>query len=100
MSVWKAVNGKEILPGTRSAMLDSNTIYLTAIEAWRNKVLIDLSPRKFRIQQLEAIASYEKARAGDLCQQQVNNYEDLRRAVEIVMEWHSTWPLKSLSLDF
>jgi hypothetical protein len=61
MSVWKAVNGKEILPGTRSAMLDSNTIYLTTIEAWRDKVLMDLSPRKFRIQQLEAIASYEKA---------------------------------------
>src|SRR5438045_6896489 len=25
MSVWKAVNGKEILPGTQSAMFDSNT---------------------------------------------------------------------------
>jgi hypothetical protein len=49
MSVWKAVNGKEILPSTRLAMLDSNTIYLTTIEAWRDKVLIDLSPRKFRI---------------------------------------------------
>ena len=61
MSVWKAVNGKEILPGTQSAMFDSNTIYLTAIEAWRDKLLMDLSPRKFRIQQLEAIASYEKA---------------------------------------
>ena len=100
MSVWKAVNGKEILPGTQSAMFDSNTIYLTAIEAWRDKLLMDLSPRKFRIQQLEAIASYEKARAGDLCQQQVNNYGDLRRAVEIVEEWHLTWPSRSLRLDF
>jgi hypothetical protein len=33
ISVWKAVNGKETLPRTQSAMLDSNTIYLTAIEA-------------------------------------------------------------------
>ena len=49
MSVWKAVNGKEVLPRTWSAMLDSNTIYLTAIEAWRDKVLLDLSPWKFRI---------------------------------------------------
>lgn len=100
MSMWKAVNGKETLPGTQSAMLDSNTIYLSAIEAWRDKLLRDLLPRKFRIQQLEAIASYEKARANDLCQQQVNNYGDLRRAVEIVKEWHSTWPSKSLRLDF
>ena len=100
MSMWKAVNGKETLPGTRLAMLDTNTIYLTAIEAWRDKLLRDLLPRKFRIQQLEAIASYEKARASDLCQQQVNNYRDLRRAVEIVEEWHSTWPLRSLRLDF
>jgi hypothetical protein len=58
-------------------MLDSNTIYLTAIEAWRDKVLLDLLLRKFRIQQLEAVALYEKARAGNLCQQQVNNYRDV-----------------------
>ena len=77
MSMWKALNGKEVLPGTRSAMLDQNILYLTAIEAWREKLLRDLLPRRFRVQQLEAIASYENARACDFCQQQINNYEDL-----------------------
>jgi hypothetical protein len=33
MSVWKAFNRMEVLPGTRSAMLDQNILYLTAIKA-------------------------------------------------------------------
>ena len=33
MSVWKAFNGKEVLPGNQSAMLDQDILYLTAIEA-------------------------------------------------------------------
>lgn len=100
MSVWKAFNGKEVLPGSRSAMLDQDILYLTAIEAWGEKLLRDLLPRKFKVQQLEAIASYENARACDFCQQQINSYEDLWQAVEIIKEWRLRWPLKSLRLDF
>ena len=55
MSVWKAVNGKETLPGTRSAVLTEDTIYLSSIETWRDKVLLDLLPRKFKIQQLNLV---------------------------------------------
>jgi len=100
MSVWKAVNGKETLPGTQSAVLTEYTVYFSAIKAWRDKVLLDLLPRKFKIQQLEAIASYEKARACDICQQQIVKLEDLWQAIEIVKEWHERWPLRSLRIDF
>src|SRR5271170_8093361 len=55
MSVWKAVNGKETLPGTRSAVLTEDTIYLSSIETWRDKVLLDLLPPKFKIQQLNLV---------------------------------------------
>ena len=55
MSVWKAVDGKETLPGTRSAVLTEDTIYLSSIETWRDKVLLDLLPRKFKIQQLNLV---------------------------------------------
>ena len=101
MSVWKAVNGKETLPGTRSAVLTENTLYLTSIEVWRDKVLLDLLPRKFKIQQLEAIASYEyeKARVCDICQQQIVEKENLVQAIEIVKEWHQRWPSRSLRLE-
>jgi hypothetical protein len=55
MSVWKAVNGKETLPGTRLAVLTEGTIYPSSIETWRDKVLLDLLPRKFKIRQLNLI---------------------------------------------
>ena len=67
MSVWKAFNGKEVLPGTCLAMLDQNILYLTVIEAWREKLLRDLLPRKFKVQQLKAIALYKNARAYNFC---------------------------------
>ena len=68
-SVWKAVAGgkNESLPGTKSAIFDTKNIYYFKLDLWQNEIIQRLLPRKFKITQLQAVASYEKARQADYC---------------------------------
>ena len=62
--------------------------------------MADLLPRKFTVQQLEAVASHEKSRACNVCQQQISSVMDLVQAINIIKEWYQRWPHRSLRLDF
>lgn len=57
-------------------------------------------PRKFKVSQLEAVASYEKARRVDYCPQEIRSRDNLGQAINVVKEWHRRWPLRSLALNF
>ena len=101
-SVWKAVtaSGWEVLPGTKLAVFNVNDLFIFQLEAWRDKTLLNLSPRRFNVSQLQAVASYEKARQADCCPQEIRTREDLCQAIDLIKEWHQRWPSKSLSLNF
>jgi hypothetical protein len=101
-SVWKAVaaNGREALPGTKSAVFNVNDLFLFQLETWRDQTLLDLLPRKFEISQLQAIASYKKAWQADYCPQEIRTRNDLYQALDFIKEWHQHWPSRSLSLNF
>ena len=53
-SIQKAItgSGKESLPGIRSALLDTKSIYYFKLDKWQNKTLLYLLPQKFKITQL------------------------------------------------
>src|SRR5206468_69134 len=89
-SVWKAVaaGGKEVLPGTKSAVFDTDNLFLFQLEAWRDQTLLNLQPQKFSISQLQAIASYEKARQADCCPQEICTSSNLCQAIDLIKEWY------------
>src|SRR5947207_12998089 len=64
-STWKALCGKELLPGVCSTYRTKDTLFMTNIERWRAKVLHDLEPRTFRSVRLLATASHERCRKAD-----------------------------------
>jgi hypothetical protein len=68
-SVWKAVTagGREVLPSTKSAVFNVDNLFIFQLEAWRDQTLLNLSLRRFNVSQLQAVASYEKARQADCC---------------------------------
>jgi len=68
-SVWKAVisSKNKSLPGTKSAMFNTKNIYYFELDLWQDKIIQRLLPRKFKITQLQAIASYKKAWRADCC---------------------------------
>jgi hypothetical protein len=101
-SVWKAVaaSRREALPGTKSAVYNVNDLFLFQLEAWRDQILVDLLPQKFEISQLQAIASYKKARQADYCPQEIRTRNNLHQALDFIKEWHQHWPSRSLSLNF
>ena len=101
-SIWRAVAGNrnESLPGIKSAMFNTNNLYFFELEQWKEQIFLDLSPRKFKVSHLQAVASYEKARQVDCCPHEVRSHEDLRHAIDIINHWHKRWPSKPLSLNF
>lgn len=68
-SVWKAVtnNRKESLPGIKLAIFNTKSIFYFKLDEWQYKTILNLLPRKFKITQLQTVASYEKARQADCC---------------------------------
>jgi hypothetical protein len=46
-TTWKALCGKEQLPGIRSAYFIKGALFMIDIELWKKKVLQDLQPRSF-----------------------------------------------------
>src|SRR6266513_1029572 len=55
-TTWKALCGKEHLPGIRSGYFTKGTLFMINIQLWKEKVLRDLQPRTFRIVSLLATA--------------------------------------------
>jgi len=64
-TTWKALCGKEHLPGIQSAYFTKGALFIVDIELWKQKVLCDLQPRSFRVVSLLATASYEKCQQAD-----------------------------------
>jgi hypothetical protein len=67
MSTWRAVAGKESLPGVRTNIYKAGDIAMSHLTAWELDVLSQLLPRRFNTVKFEAVASYEKCRAADEC---------------------------------
>jgi hypothetical protein len=64
-TTWKALCGKEHLPGIQSAYFIKGALFMVDIELWKQKVLYDLQPRSFQVVSLLATALYEKCRQAD-----------------------------------
>ena len=47
MSTWRAVAGKEFLPGVESAVFEEHEIYMLCLETWKEDLLNFLHPRIF-----------------------------------------------------
>ncbi|KAF2835996.1 hypothetical protein M501DRAFT_997212 [Patellaria atrata CBS 101060] len=80
---YKAVNGKEKLPGSFTAVRDTETF-----------------PREWLVLKLEATASYEKMRASDTQTSEVESGPDLEELMGLIRLWRSNWPNRALTLDF
>ena len=97
-STWRALCGKEHLPGIRSGCYTKETLYMFQIEQWRSEVLSNLQPRTFRVVSLVATASYEKCRQADEFPQELRSVLDLHAVLECLEEWHKKWPQRALTL--
>ena len=97
-TTWKALSGKEQLPGVRSGYYTKDTLFMTDIEEWKQKVLRDLQPRSFRVVSLVAIASHEKCRQSDEFPQELGSILDLDPVLRCLEEWHTQWPQRALTL--
>ena len=85
---------------TKSAIFNTKSICYFELDEWQNETVLHLLPRKFKITQLQAVTSYEKARQANCCPQDIQSPSDLDQALTIIEEWHKRWPLKPLSLNF
>jgi hypothetical protein len=68
-STWRAMTGKESLPGARSSIYAPGGITVDDLFSWKIDILTQLHPRQFESStaKIEAIASYERARVADEC---------------------------------
>jgi hypothetical protein len=96
MSTWRAVAGKESLPGVRTNIYEVGDIAMSHLTAWELDVLTQLHPRRFDTVKFEAVASYEKCRAADECPQQIKGDSDLDLVMKVLQMWHTKWPSKAL----
>ena len=65
MSTWRAVSGKEHLPGVQSREYEQWELRMSLLERWRDELLGDLLPREFRVVRFEAVGSYDRCRASE-----------------------------------
>lgn len=97
-TTWKALSGKEQLPGVRSGYYTKDTLFMADIEEWKQKVLRDLQPRSFRVVSLVATASHERCRQSDEFPQELGSILDLDTVLRCLEEWHTQWPQRALTL--
>jgi hypothetical protein len=97
-TTWKAICGKEQLPGIQSAYLMKGALFMVDIELWKEKVLCDLQPRSFQVVSLLATASHEKCRQADEFPQELSSRLDLNTVLNCLEEWHKQWPQRALTL--
>ena len=99
-STWRAMTGKESLPGARSSIYAPGGITVDDLFSWKLDILTQLHPRQFESSaaKIEAIASYERARAADECPQHIETDSDLDQVMNVLQMWHEKWPKKSLSI--
>jgi len=97
-TTWRALCGKEHLPGIRSGCYTKDTLFMYDIEQWKSEVLSNLRPKTFRVVSLVATASHEKCRQADEFPQELRSILDLDVVVECLEEWHKKWPQRALTL--
>ena len=84
MSSWRAIAGKEQLPGVKSAVLREGSLSLYSIEAWKQEMITRLLPRRFKVVKLEAICSYERCKQLDECPQDITTHSDVYTVLEVL----------------
>jgi len=69
ISVWKAVTSSKnkSLPGIKLAVFNTKNIYYFKLDLWQNETVQRLLLWKFKITQLQAVASYKKGWRADCC---------------------------------
>ena len=98
MSTWRAVAGKEHLPGVQSREYEQWELRMSLLERWRDELLGDLRPKEFRVVRFEAVASYDRCKASDERPQTLRRSSDLYTVIDVLKSWHQRWPRKQLSL--
>jgi hypothetical protein len=97
-TTWRAICGKEHLPGVRSGGYTKDTLHIFDIEQWKQEVLSDLQPRIFRVVSLVATASYERCRQADEFPQELRSTLDLDAVLGCLEEWHKQGSRRALAL--
>jgi hypothetical protein len=98
MSTWRAVAGKEHLPGVQSREYEQWGLRMSLLERWKDELLGDLLPREFRVVRFEAVASYDRCKASDERPQALRQGSDLYSIIDVLKSWHQRWLRKPLSL--
>ena len=55
-STWRAIAGKEFLPGVESAVFEEHNLYMLHLETWKEDLLNFLHPRVFQVVRFEAVS--------------------------------------------
>ena len=99
MSRWKAVCGREALPGAVSSKYDTTNLFYHLIERWQDSIIAKCLPRIFTVNRLEAAASYEKQSKTDHFRYEISDRRDLYKVTELLKDLHEQNPTKLLYLD-
>jgi hypothetical protein len=99
MSRWKAVHGKEVLPGAVSSKYSTTNLFYYLIEHWRDSIIAKCLPRVFIVNRLEAAASYEKQSKADHFRYEIGERCDLYKVIELLKDLSGQNPTKLLYLD-
>src|SRR5579871_1987796 len=97
-TTWRALCGKEHLPGIQSGCYTKETLDMVHIDVWKRQVLSNLQPRSFKVVSLVATASYEKCRQADEFPQELRSSLDLNAVLGCLEEWHRQSPRRALTL--
>jgi len=77
ISRWKAVSGREALPGAMSSKYDTENLLYSLIKRWRDSVITRCLPWIFNVNRLEAAASYKRQLKANNFLYEVNDRTDL-----------------------
>jgi len=98
IATWRAVAGKERLPGVQSREYEEKDIYILLLEQWKDELLASLRPREFWVVRFEAVASYERCKVADERPQELRQSADLSSVLAVLKSWYKRWLKRQLSL--
>jgi hypothetical protein len=99
MSRWKAVYGREALPGAVSSKYDTTNLFYHLIEHWRDSIIAKCLPRIFTVNRLKAAASYKKQLKTNHFRYKISERRNLYKVTELLKDLYKQNPTKLLYLD-
>ena len=99
MSRWKAVSGREALPGAVSLKYNTENLFYNSIKSWRDSIIRKCLPQIFNINRLKAAASYKRQLKANNFLYEVNDRNDLYKVLKLLKDLREQYLIKLLYLD-